>query len=55
MHVDDNKVDDDGVELPIANTASSLEVIPSFYNSKEILKDFFKHINVLDHYISLNQ
>ena len=50
--VDDNEVDD-SVELLIVSAASSLEIVHSFLQQQEDSKELFKHVNVLDHYISL--
>ena len=54
VYVDDSDVDD-SIELPIVNcsdAASSLEVIRSFLQQQDS-EDLLKHINALDHYISL--
>ena len=58
--VDDSEANDseadDSVELPIVNcsdAANSLEVVRSFLQQQEDSKELLKHINALDHYISL--
>jgi len=59
--VDDSEADDseadDSVKLSIVNysdAANSLEVVRSFLQQQEDSKELLKHINALDHYISLN-